>query len=151
MLNVSATVLFIIPPELIFTLEKVLVPAALLEKFKVPLTEVKPVTVKLFLPIVPEVTFKAPATFKVPVLVPPIVPPFNVRPPAPTLVVRPAAQFAVPLIVNDKQFPGLPFIVTVIPVQIITLSPRPGVVAAAAPAQLTVDHFAGAVQLPDEM
>lgn len=118
-----------------------------------PFMEVKPVT---FNPIVemvviaPVATFMGPATFNVPVAVPDKTDPlFNVKPPRPTFVIAVAlVQLAVPFTVSDKQFAGAPFIVTVLPEQIITLSAAVGIAADTAPAQETVDHVDGVFQLP---
>lgn len=112
-----------------------------------------PVTSMVSLPIVtfpPTGTVKAPATFNTPVLLPVKAPvPSKIRPPAPTLVINPmVVQLAVPKTVSERHEPGFPFMVTVFPAQIITLSPAPGIVREATPPQATVDHVAGVFQPP---
>ena len=140
-----------LPVEFKSKFAKVLEPPVLLS-LKVPFIEVKPLTFKITLPIeieAPATTVIGPETIKLPVTVPVMeLPLFKTNPPAPTLVVRTEDQLAIPFIVSDKHVPGAPFIVTVLPEHIITLSAAPGIVAEAAPEQDTVDQVEGEFQLP---
>ena len=149
---VSATVLVKLPAELITKFVNAFAPPRLLA-LKVPSNVLVPVTVRLIPPSVtdaPETTFIGPETYIVPIALPvKALPLFKVNPPTPTFVIAVAlVQFAVPLMVSDKHAPGAPFIVTVFPAQITTLSDKPGIVEAAAPPQALVDHVVGLVQLP---
>lgn len=72
-------------------------------------------------------TVKVPVTFRTPVELPESVPPERVRFPL-TFVVRACPQLATPLIVRLVQAPELPFMVTVSPERMVTLSAACGVV-----------------------
>jgi len=55
---------------------------------------------------------------------------------------------AVPFTVKDKQEPGAPFIVTVRPAQITTLSATPGIAVAGIPEHEKVDQVEEVFQFP---
>lgn len=146
MVIVSLAVLLNVP--VIIRSVKVFIPVALVIFTMDEIVEV-PEIFRLHLSIlfVAEVV-NGPATLSVPVSVPVIVPPFITSPPAPTLVVL-FDQLAVPLIVKEKQLPGLPFIVIVCPAQIITVSEAVG--TAPVPVPQAVPHVAAVPQLPDAL
>jgi hypothetical protein len=90
-----------------------------------------------------------PVQLMIPAAAPPIDPPvFKVKPPVPTFTAKAEVQLAVPLIVSERQAPGFPFIVTVRPEQMITLSAAVGMLAAAVPPHPTIDQVAGVFQFP---
>ena len=142
-----------VPPEFIITSVKFLFPPVLL-KDAVPEMVVVPLTVIVTSPIVvaaPDEISNGPAIFKIPLADPDITPPlFIVNPPVPTVVVSTDVQFAVPFIVKKLQVPGFPFIVTVFPEQIITLSLAPGTEVPAAPPH-EFDQVLADDQLPETL
>ncbi len=109
-MNDSPMTLFQVPPGLTVTCPmKVRPPVVVVVKLSVPEMDVLPVTfsVKRWIsPVDPLGMMRLPCTFSVPVADPCRTPPCNTKSPAPvapTVIVRPAVQFAIPMTVRVRQ------------------------------------------------